>query len=81
MMRLPWHGKTVPHAVVDILRGCNCRCADCYNSVQPCVKPLDDIKAAVAKSASNDVFDLSGRRVSNPTKGIYIIDGKKVLVK
>ena len=45
------------------------------------VTAIDDIKAAVAKSASNDVFDLSGRRVSNPTKGIYIIDGKKVLVK
>ena len=21
MMRLPWYGKTVPHAVLDILRG------------------------------------------------------------
>ena len=27
------------------------------------------------------IFDLSGRRVENPAKGIYIIDGKKVLVK
>ena len=45
------------------------------------VTAIDDIKAAVAKSASNDIFDLSGRRVSNPTKGIYIIDGKKVLIK
>ncbi|MBR1387716.1 MAG: endonuclease [Alloprevotella sp.] len=26
------------------------------------------------------VYDLSGRRVKNPTHGIYIIDGKKVLV-
>ena len=63
MMRLPWHGKTVPHAVVDILRGCNCRCADCYNSVQPCVKPLDDIKADVRaiRSARNvRTISLSG---------------------
>lgn len=28
-----------------------------------------------------DVFDLSGRRVQRATKGIYIINGKKVLVK
>ena len=27
------------------------------------------------------IFDLSGRRVENPAAGIYIIDGKKVLVK
>ena len=27
------------------------------------------------------IFDLSGRRVENPTKGIYIIDGKKVFIK
>ena len=26
-------------------------------------------------------FDLCGRRVENPTKGIYIIDGKKVFIK
>ena len=26
-------------------------------------------------------YDLSGRRVENPTKGIYIVNGKKVLVK
>ena len=27
------------------------------------------------------IYDLSGRVVENPTSGIYIIDGKKVLVK
>ena len=27
------------------------------------------------------IYDLSGRRVTTPTKGIYIINGKKVLVK
>lgn len=29
----------------------------------------------------NVIYDLSGRRVENPTKGIYIINGKKVVVK
>ena len=63
MMRLPWHGKTVPHAVVDILRGCNCRCENCYNSAQPRAKPLDDIKADVRaiRSARNvRTISLSG---------------------
>ena len=45
------------------------------------VTGIEDIKAALTNPATNDIFDLSGRRVSNPTKGIYIIDGKKVLVK
>ncbi len=27
------------------------------------------------------IYDLTGRRIENPTKGIYIIDGKKTLVK
>ena len=28
-----------------------------------------------------DVYDLSGRRVQRATKGLYIVNGKKVLVK
>jgi hypothetical protein len=27
------------------------------------------------------IYDLSGRRVSEPTKGIYINNGKKIMVK
>ncbi len=30
---------------------------------------------------NDKVYDLSGRRVAQPTKGIYIINGKKVVVK
>ena len=30
---------------------------------------------------STDVYDLTGRKVDNPTKGIYIIDGKKTFIK
>ena len=36
--------------------------------------PLED-------KAEGPVYDLQGRRVSNPKKGIYIKDGRKVLVK
>jgi hypothetical protein len=27
------------------------------------------------------IFDLSGREVKNPTRGIYIVNGKKVMIK
>lgn len=36
---------------------------------------------AVETSTNNVAYDLSGRRVANPTKGLYIINGKKTLVK
>jgi len=29
----------------------------------------------------SEVFDLSGRRVVKPTKGLYIVNGKKIMVK
>ncbi|MBO7591367.1 MAG: hypothetical protein J6T05_07205 [Prevotella sp.] len=28
-----------------------------------------------------DIFDLQGRRVAQPTKGLYIVNGKKVIIK
>ena len=31
--------------------------------------------------SDGEVYDLTGRKVENPVKGVYIIDGKKVLVK
>ena len=35
-----------------------------------------------ANSNSNSCwYDLSGRRVANPTKGLYIVNGKKVIIK
>ena len=29
----------------------------------------------------NSVYDLQGRKVANPTKGLYIVNGKKVVIK
>ena len=30
---------------------------------------------------TTDIYDLQGRRVENPTKGIYIVNGRKVVIK
>lgn len=38
------------------------------------------IEAGAADKAAT-WYDLSGRRVENPTKGVYIVNGKKVIVK
>ena len=33
------------------------------------------------RAESTDIYDLQGRKVKNPSKGIYIINGKKVFVE
>ena len=40
------------------------------------IESIDDFKANVGP-----FYDLQGRRVDNPTKGIYIVNGKKVIVE
>jgi hypothetical protein len=44
-LQLPWSLANVPHAVLDILRGCNIRCRDCYNLPPDHIKPLAEIEA------------------------------------
>lgn len=39
------------------------------------------IEHIMENANNNSIYDLSGRQISNPTRGIYVIDGKKVLVK
>jgi hypothetical protein len=33
------------------------------------------------QTAARQYFDLSGRRISTPQKGIYIVNGRKVVIK
>ena len=40
---------------------------------------VDKVKTENGKVKT--IYDLQGRKVDNPTNAIYIIDGKKVLVK
>ncbi|MCI6460361.1 MAG: hypothetical protein MSA35_03195 [Prevotella sp.] len=39
------------------------------------------IKNVIVKTANDDMYDLQGRRIVNPNKGVYIKNGKKVVVK
>ena len=41
------------------------------------VTAINGVNAAVRNGAA--VYDLQGRRVNNATKGVYIVNGKKVL--
>ena len=39
------------------------------------------IKSATSIKGSNNVYNLSGQRVNRPSNGVYVVDGKKVMVK
>ena len=39
------------------------------------------IEEIETETMPNEIYDLTGRRVNNPVKGLYIVNGKKVLVK
>ena len=41
----------------------------------------DGIESVVVENNAKGTYDLTGRKVANPTKGIYVVNGKKVLVK
>ena len=47
-IRLPWKGRNVPSALLDVVRGCNCACRACFNRRPPSVKPLADIREDLA---------------------------------
>ena len=40
-----------------------------------CLESMDDSQQPTA------IYDLMGRRITNPTKGVYIVNGRKVVIK
>ena len=41
---------------------------------------IDNLKLTDNSQQTSCVYDLLGRRVENPTKGVYIMNGKKVVM-
>ena len=39
---------------------------------------IEEVKGEESE-ANTEIYDLQGRRVINPTKGLYIVNGKKVM--
>ena len=48
-LRLPWKGKDVPAALLDVVRGCNCRCKACFNRRPPSHKPVETVREELAE--------------------------------
>lgn len=45
------------------------------------VTAISEVTNTNRTNNTNEYFDLQGRKVANPTKGLYIVNGKKVMVK
>jgi len=45
------------------------------------VTGIDTIEHSTLNIEHSEVYNLNGQRVSQPTKGLYIVNGKKVIVK
>ncbi len=72
-------GKTIKLAFVYTSTDDNAGTWEIKNlSVISATSGIDAVEAADAEEA---IFDLAGRRVAKAEKGVYIINGKKVLVK
>jgi hypothetical protein len=42
---------------------------------------INNVKEDSESTVSDAIYDLQGRQVDNPSKGVYIVNGKKVVVK
>ena len=47
----------------------------------PNTEPTDGLGIAEAPASQSVVYDLMGRRVDNPAKGLYIVDGRKRIIR
>ena len=45
------------------------------------VTGVNEITNTNLTNNTNDIFDMQGRKVAQPTKGLYIVNGRKVIVK
>ena len=42
---------------------------------------IDQVSSSKIQVSGSDVYDLQGRQVKQPTRGLYIKNGKKVVIK
>ena len=53
----------------------------CSIVVEPQPDGINEMKDEELRMNNSEIFNLAGQRMSKPTKGLYIVNGKKVLVK
>lgn len=84
-------GMTLPEGEYDLVSGVDNTCAISHavlsdeetNHLEIGIRDrVTDINGVNVYDDANDVYDMSGRKVSNPRKGgVYIVNGKKTIIK
>lgn len=77
--RLNEHGATIPAGKAYLnVEGASSRLSIVFDDNST---TSISTKANSQEPTANSYYDLQGRRVAQPTKGLYIVNGKKVVVK
>ncbi len=67
---LPWKYNDAPHAILDIIRGCNIKCDACYNSSEWKIKfyeeVVEDYKKITAIRKISSIALIGGEPLLNP---------------
>ncbi len=67
---LPWKYNDAPHAILDIIRGCNIKCNACYNSAECKIKSfeevIEDYKKITAIRKISSIALIGGEPLLNP---------------
>ena len=66
--------------IVNNTNGCHIYYIECEQVPQEDV-PVAIQEVAAEKVAAEGIFTISGQQVTNPQRGLYIINGKKVVIK
>ena len=81
-MELPnyrfYNGEAIPKQSLSNITENNGVISFYFNDGTP--SGINDVRGKMDES-SVDLFDLQGRRVAQPTKGLYIVNGKKVAIQ
>ena len=67
---LPWKYNDAPHAILDIIRGCNIKCNACYNSAECKIKTFDEVvedyKKIISVRKISSIALIGGEPLLNP---------------
>ena len=78
----PWTGTALARGKVYMRLPAGAKLNDFYAFGEEAESETSGISSVSTRSTKQgEFYNLAGQRVSNPTKGIYIVNGKKVIVK
>jgi MoaA/NifB/PqqE/SkfB family radical SAM enzyme len=67
---LPWKYNDAPHAILDIIRGCNIKCDACYNNAECKIKSFDEVvedyKKIISVRKISSIALIGGEPLLNP---------------